>query len=980
MNKSVFAVEIFDRTPIISYICNLQKASPRHTGKAFAPTPFIITLIYNEYTMKKLLTLLLTSLIGLQLSALPADPKPRTVTLPDGSRLTIRLVGDEYHHFYLSVDSIPLVVRDGYFYYATSVDGQWQASALRAAEPELRTAADRAYIRQMDRTAMLRTERTLWQERRQARKAPDRMPKPQRANVPTTGKQRGLAILVTFPKTDYSEATTFSIDNPRQMFDNMLNQPGFDYDGATGSVRDYFLDASNGQYDLTFDVFGPVELSQDISFYGQNLSGGDLNAWNMVVEACEQLDDEIDFSQYDYNRDGIVDNIYIFYAGLGEANGGADYTVWQHAGHVEQLSGKQYVHDGVRLDRYACSNELRPILNPETGRNDNHLEGIGVVCHEFTHVLGFPDLYDVYGYGTFTPGPWSLMDVGPYNNNTHTPPTYSAYERMCMGWLTPEVLDGTARDIVLETVQTNQACRINTAQGDDEFFVLENRQQTGWDTYLPGHGMLIWHITYNKDLWDMNAPNSNDYCMGIDIVEADGIRTGETRDGDTFPGTAGVTAFTSQTSPALIDNNGTDINVPLTDITEKGGIITFKVSGGRPSLPTPGNVRTDDVTPVGFTARWEASPEATYYEVDVYRTGSEGREYVDGYRKRRVETMSVTVTGLQPETEYFLAVRARNSSAMSELSDAVAVTTPAISFAYTSPTALPATDIDATGFTAHWQTLEGATGYAIDVLTRSLTDGVVQTVDFSDGVKALPEGWTTNCKMTLSVAGAYGQAAPSLSMSADNNYLESGTFLDGLRSISLWYRERNAPCGRNSFTVDVLDPTKDVWHPLDTLNLTDTAPQSGTIISWISEEDEPSEAHTGLRAARIPMGSRAMRITYHRVGNGGLAVDDVVLHHGGETVYTPLPAWDRVDAGTELSCRVSGIDPTAHRYYYRIYGQDGDTFTLPSAPVEVSTSTGILLPTTSAKPEVWYDLTGRRVARPAHGIFISNRGVKRIFR
>lgn len=937
--------------------------------------------------MKKISALLLASMVGLQMSALPADPKLRTVVQPDNSRLTVRLVGDEYHHFYLSADSIPLILKDGYFYYAAPATDGWQASALRAVEPEHRTATDRAFINRLDRKAMIRSAQTQWQTRRRVLGAAERTTKAAKSNVPTTGKQRSLAILVTFPKTLYHDATTFSMADPRQMFDNMLNQEGFDYDGATGSVRDYFLESSGGQYDLTFDVFGPVELSQDISFYGQNINGSDLNAWNMVVEACEKLDGEIDFSRYDSNRDGAVDNIYIFYAGMGEANGGADYTVWQHAANVEELSGRQYVHDGVRINRYACSNELRPILNPETGRNENRLEGIGVVCHEFTHVLGFPDLYDVYGYGTFTPGTWSLMDMGPYNNNTHTPPVYSAYERLCMGWLTPEVLDGTPRDAVLETVQTGQAYRINTPQ-DDEFFVLENRQQTGWDEYLPGHGMLVWHITYNKDLWESNAVNSNSYLMGIDIVEADDIRTGDTRDGDAFPGTAGVTSFTPQTSPALIDSKGNEINVPLTEISEKAGVITFKVNGGKPTLATPAGVRIDNLTPVGFTAHWEASPEATYYEVDVYSQGSEGREYVENYRKRRVDGMSVAVTGLQSETEYFLSVRARNASSLSEVSAPVSVTTPAMSFAYTAPTALPATDVNATGFTAHWKPLEGATGYAIDVLTRSLSEAAVQTVDFADGLKSLPEGWSTNCKMTLSMSGSYGQAAPSLSMAADNNYLESAAFADGLRGLSLWYRERNAPCGLNSLTIDVLDAEKDVWHPLDTLRLTDTAPQAGSLIRWISEEDEPAETVTGLRAARIPMGSRAVRLTYHREGSGGLAIDDVILRHGGETEYTALPEWNRVNTGTELTdeasvltFRVNGLDPTTNRYFYRIYGRDNTTFTLPSAPIEVSAATGITLPaTTPDVAEEWYDLTGRRVLQPRHGLFISNKGHKRVFR
>ena len=228
---------------------------------------------------------------------------------------------------------------------------------------------------------------------------------------------------MSFPKTTADgEATDFTVPNPRQTFSDMLNKEGFDYDGATGSVHDYFIDGSGGKFNLTFDVYGPVVLSKDISFYGQSVQGEDLNAWNMAIEACTQLDDEIDFSIYDRDKDGAVDNIYIFYAGQGEATGGPAYTVWQHAAEIEAITGKQYVFDGVRVNRYACSNELRPIVNPATGASEMHLEGIGTVCHEFTHVLGFPDLYDTSGSGYLTPGNWTIMDVGSHNNHAHAPP------------------------------------------------------------------------------------------------------------------------------------------------------------------------------------------------------------------------------------------------------------------------------------------------------------------------------------------------------------------------------------------------------------------------------------------------------------------------------------------------------------------------------------------------------------------------------
>ncbi|MDD5779669.1 MAG: M6 family metalloprotease domain-containing protein [Bacteroidales bacterium] len=933
--------------------------------------------------MKKIFTLLVACLAAATLRALPADPRPRVVVQPDGSRITVRLCGDEYFHFLLSVDSIPLVEENGYHFYARPEGTAWISSGLRAADPDRRSAADLLFLRGIDRRAAVDSLCMQWRRQRDAMGALRRMPSPRRAPgepqraVPTKGSQRSLALLVTFPKTtDDGEATVFSVDDPRQLFDDMLNKPGFDYDGATGSVKDYFRDASNGQYDITFDVFGPVELSKDISFYGQNFNGGDLNAWNMVVEACAQLDDQIDFTLYDSDRNGEVDNIYVFYAGLGEANGGERYTIWQHAGEVETLSGQQYIFDGVRVNRYACSNELRPITDEATGISSLHLEGIGVVCHEFTHVLDFPDLYDVASVGCFTPGRWSLMDIGPYNNDTHTPPTFSAYERMCMGWLTPEVLDGTPRNLVMEDVKTNVGYRIDTPQGDDEFFILENRQQTGWDAYLPGHGMLVWHITYDDDLWASNRVNSNPYFQGIDLVEADAIRSEETRAGDAFPGTAGITSLTAATVPALRDQNGVGIDVPLTDIAEKNGIITLKVSGGKAVLPAPTDLQADDVTPIGFTARWQPVEGASAYDVYVYTRTDEGNLYVEGYNPRRTDTNACVVTGLQPETGYVFTVRAISAEGAGIPSDTCSVRTPAATFAYTAPTALPPTGVTATGFTAHWEALPEAEAYELDVLTRSLTDAAVETVDFTDGVKQLPAGWSTNCKMTLSVSGAYGQAAPSLSMPSDNCFLESAAYADDVRTLSLWYRERNAPCGRNYLVVEALTAGTTDWVAVDTLWLTDTAPQSGTEVSWAVVE--AAAGTPNLRPAPLPEQTRALRLTYRRVGSGGLAVDDVCVGHGGEETFLPVPGFAALSAGASLSHAVEGLDLTAGTYYYRVRGLSGETRSLSSNVVAVHYDpTGITVPTLRPDgPQVWYDLSGRRVQQPGRGLYIDRQGRK----
>ena len=205
-------------------------------------------------------------------------------------------------------------------------------------------------------------------------------------------------------------------------------------------------------------------------------------------------------------------------------------------------------------------------------------DGVGTFIHEFSHVMGLPDLYATDYSTAFTPGEWSVLDYGPYNNDGCTPPIYSIYERYALGWIEPTVIDGPAT-IRLDNVMENKGCIIPTKRAN-EFFLLENRQQTGWDTFIPGHGMLVWHVDYNSYIWAQNTVNNNASHQYVDLEEADNIRSENTRAGDAFPGTSKVTSFTDTTTPSMKTWTGAKLNLPITDITETDGIITFNVAGG----------------------------------------------------------------------------------------------------------------------------------------------------------------------------------------------------------------------------------------------------------------------------------------------------------------------------------------------------------------------------------------------------------------
>ncbi|MDE6402664.1 MAG: M6 family metalloprotease domain-containing protein, partial [Muribaculaceae bacterium] len=325
------------------------------------------------------------------------------------------------------------------------------------------------------------------------------------SNFPRTGKIRSLVILVQY------KDTKFTLSDPYSYFNNMLNQEGFSEYNGTGSARDYFLFNSNNQFDPDFDVFGPYTLKNNRSYYGGNDSDGyDKLPEEMVVEACKGLASQINFADYDLDNDGYVDNVFVIYAGEGEASGGPENSVWPHAWELSS-AGKAFKLNGKTIDSYGCTNEWV----------DNRPDGVGTFVHEFSHVMGLPDLYATDYSSAVTPGEWSVLDYGPYNNDGCTPPNYSIFERNAMGWCEPTVLDGpdsvTLRDITL----TNEGCIIPTTK-TNEFFLLENRQQTGWDTYLPGHGMLIWHVDFNQQVWDNNSVNNTASHMYVELEKADG--------------------------------------------------------------------------------------------------------------------------------------------------------------------------------------------------------------------------------------------------------------------------------------------------------------------------------------------------------------------------------------------------------------------------------------------------------------------------
>lgn len=394
-----------------------------------------------------------------------------SLSLVDGTEVKAQLVGDEFLHYYVSEDGTKYV--------------QDEATGLYRKMTDEVTAQRRAAVRRAQAQG---------RQKRMLRKA-------QASNV-FQGTKKGLIILVQF--TD----SKFKSGHDLALYERIANDENYSGNNFRGSIKDYFKAQSHGQFELDFDVAGICQLQHPYAYYGKNNSQEeDVKPGQMVAEACLWAHEQgIDFSKYDWDGDGEVDQVFVLYAGHGEASYDKDpNTIWPHMYYLSASDyGKPLSLDGVTVDTYACSSELN---------GDGNLDGIGTFCHEFSHCMGFPDLYDTSYAGWFGMGDFDLMCSGSYNGDSKCPAGYSAYEKAECGWLTLKDMTNIEQETSIVGVQPmsadGDAYIIKNKGHKDEYYILENRQKTGWDSYLPASGLMITHVDYDADIWDWNMPNTS---------------------------------------------------------------------------------------------------------------------------------------------------------------------------------------------------------------------------------------------------------------------------------------------------------------------------------------------------------------------------------------------------------------------------------------------------------------------------------------
>lgn len=504
--------------------------------------------------MKKIFSLVILMGAALQLLAVPADPTPQKAFMADGREVTITIHGDEFFNWTETSEG-RIVEKDASGKYKYVSNPQVVRSAKGGYQPSL-SARQQALERRIQTAAA----------------------KPQAANSIAFGKKHFLILLVEFPDKSFSCSS-----NPQQAFYNMVNQNGYSANGGTGSVLDWFNDNSGGQFEPVFDVLGPFKAPKNHTYYS---SDDTAYAPELLKSICQNYDSQIDFSKYDNDKDGYVDNVFMFYAGHNAAEGGTG--IWPHAWAVSNCRV-----DGVYVSSYACTSEYKGNDSSRT------MAGIGTYCHEFSHVIGLPDMYDT-NYETNgsaeDTGYFDPMASGPYNNEGRTPPYMNAEEKVMLGWMKSfDELTANTGTYTLGRVQDNCGARIKT-KTTNEYFVLEYRDGSKWDSYIPQKptGMLVYHVdksnnkvsgyTSAASTWNSNTINaySAHPCFFFFLPRA------IIRSYDYYyyyyisyylfcNEYSKVYNIPDQQSDAWQDYNGNAVEIHIQDMVNNGNSITFKV-------------------------------------------------------------------------------------------------------------------------------------------------------------------------------------------------------------------------------------------------------------------------------------------------------------------------------------------------------------------------------------------------------------------
>ncbi|MCR5130134.1 MAG: M6 family metalloprotease domain-containing protein [Prevotella sp.] len=543
--------------------------------------------------MKKTILSICLMLCAISASAVKAFPEPIQVTQSDGTTLTVLAHGDEDYHWFTTTDGVLLAQVGTNFYVAEiASNGVLTATTQLAHEQSFRNIAEKQLVSTQNSKAFY-LQAQEQKEQAMRKRIPVGTTNP--AYFPHTGEPKAMVILVEFSDLSFSVADAYKSFNDYLNGNGPLENYGLREDRNHGSVKEYFTDMSQGLFSPQFDLFGPVKISKEWTYYGKNSGDSDSSTriQEMMREACEAIDDSVDFSQYDSNGDGYVDLVYFIYAGYSESMGASSDCIWPKSG-----TSSVGTYDGVSVSRYGLNNELNYTPDYQFSSEPyKRINGIGLFCHEFSHTMGLPDMYPTNSSAqqvdNQTMEYWDLMDSGEYTDRGYTPTPYTPWEKEVMGWT--EITELT--DTTQLAIDTETYYRISGE--DNEYLILQNLQNKDWASKMLGHGLLVYRVDYTTSSGSPRTtvnlhdyPNNTAGKPGMTLVPADSLliisyrcytKESEKSEqkpyssneyinshyGDPYPGTSNVTSIES------VKLNRSTLVKPIYNIQEESGIIYF---------------------------------------------------------------------------------------------------------------------------------------------------------------------------------------------------------------------------------------------------------------------------------------------------------------------------------------------------------------------------------------------------------------------
>jgi len=500
-----------------------------------------------------------------------AYPYPIIKTQPNGEQITIKMFGNANTYYIETLDGYTITKdrNDGFYKYLVSDnDGDLLLTDIVAHNSKDRTQKELGLLNTIPKK--MRVTGKALKQKQDLLKQGQNNSATCSSDFPSFGVRKALMLLVDFPDQPY----THSVNE----VDDLMNQPGYNVNNQSGSFKDYYLDVSYNNLTINTDVKGWYTASQGKAAYGavvydpvtNDVISSDVDPRSLVRETVDAAEAAgVNFSEYDNDGNGEVDVVMIIHSGQGQEASGEGDDIWSHKW---QLFDQSVTYDGVLVDKY--------MIQPETLQEYNGdviITNIGVICHEFGHALGLPDLYgNVDADDNTIPlvpgiGKWGIMASGSWNNFGRTPSQMCAWSKAQLGWVTPTLITSTQSISNMSTIDVSTDCyRLNTPNGN-EYFLISARQQSGWDTYIPGEGMAIWHIddTQNGNNTYRPAP----YTPEVYLEQADGLNEllyNINNAGDLFPGTSNNTYFTDTTIPNANNYDGNTTGNYVSNITTTG--------------------------------------------------------------------------------------------------------------------------------------------------------------------------------------------------------------------------------------------------------------------------------------------------------------------------------------------------------------------------------------------------------------------------